>query len=57
MLDAVKNKQADVAIAAISITAERHSSMDFSQPYYDSGLQILVATNADRSAGAVWEQI
>lgn len=50
MLDALKNKQADVAIAAISITAERHASMDFSQPYYDSGLQILVATtNAARS--------
>jgi ABC-type amino acid transport substrate-binding protein len=25
--------------------------MDFSQPYYDSGLQILVATNAQRSGG------
>jgi polar amino acid transport system substrate-binding protein len=46
MLDALKNKQADVAIAAISITAERHGFMDFSQPYYDSGLQILVAANA-----------
>ena len=45
MLDALKTKQADVAIAAISITSERHASMDFSQPYYDSGLQILVATN------------
>jgi ABC-type amino acid transport substrate-binding protein len=49
MLDALKNRQADVAIAAISITAERHGFMDFSQPYYDSGLQILVATNAERS--------
>src|SRR6266403_6377821 len=51
MLDGLKNRQADVAIAAISITAERHAFMDFSQPYYDSGLQILVATNAQRSAG------
>src|SRR5438034_8012326 len=41
MLEALKTKQADVAIAAISITAERHAMMDFSQPYYDSGLQIL----------------
>jgi ABC-type amino acid transport substrate-binding protein len=50
MLDALKAKQADVAIAAISITAERHTMMDFSQPYYDSGLQILVTGNvaADR---------
>ena len=52
MLDALKNRQADVAIAAISITAERHAFMDFSQPYYDSGLQILVATNA-QSGGSL----
>jgi polar amino acid transport system substrate-binding protein len=49
MLDALKTRQADVAIAAISITSERHATMDFSQPYYDSGLQIMVATNAERS--------
>ena len=52
MIDELKNKQADVAIAAISITSERHASMDFSQPYYDSGLQILVATNTARSGNA-----
>src|SRR5205807_4615695 len=49
MLDTLKAREADVSIAAISITAERHAFMDFSQPYYDSGLQILVATNAQRS--------
>jgi ABC-type amino acid transport substrate-binding protein len=51
MLEKVKTKQADVAIAAISITAERHAMMDFSQPYYDSGLQILVSSTAERSGG------
>ncbi|MEY2501963.1 MAG: polar amino acid transport system substrate-binding protein [Verrucomicrobiota bacterium] len=49
MLDTLKARQADVAIAAISITAARHAMMDFSQPYYDSGLQIMVATNAARN--------
>jgi polar amino acid transport system substrate-binding protein len=53
MLDALKAKQADAAIAAISITAERHATMDFSQPYYDSGLQILVATNASADRGSI----
>jgi polar amino acid transport system substrate-binding protein len=51
MLEALKTRQADVAIAAISITAERHASMDFSQPYYDSGLQILVSSKAERNGG------
>ena len=32
----------DLAIANISITSEREKIMDFSQPIYDSGLQILV---------------
>lgn len=51
MLDALKTRQADVAIAAISITAERHAAMDFSQPFYDSGLQILVSSKVERSGG------
>src|SRR5205823_12419792 len=51
MLETLKTKEADVAIAAISITAERHAMMDFSQPYLDSGLQILVSSTAERSGG------
>lgn len=42
LLEAVKGKQADVGIAAISVTAERDQQFDFSQPILDSGLQILV---------------
>lgn len=42
LLNAVRTKQADVGIAAISITSERDKSNDFSQPIYDAGLQILV---------------
>ena len=41
MLEKVKNKNADLAIANISITAEREKSMDFSYPIFDSGIQIL----------------
>jgi ABC-type amino acid transport substrate-binding protein len=51
MLEVLKTRQAEVAIAAISITAERHAIMDFSQPYYDSGLQILVSATGERSGG------
>jgi ABC-type amino acid transport substrate-binding protein len=41
-LQAVKNGKADAAIAAITITQERDRLVDFSHPYFDSGLQILV---------------
>lgn len=38
----VEAGQADVAAAAISITAERRARFDFSQPIFNSGLQIMV---------------
>jgi polar amino acid transport system substrate-binding protein len=41
-LQAVKGGNADAAIAAITITRERENIVDFTQPYFDSGLQILV---------------
>jgi polar amino acid transport system substrate-binding protein len=41
-LQAVKNGKADAAIAAITITRERENDVDFTQPYFDSGLQIMV---------------
>jgi polar amino acid transport system substrate-binding protein len=44
MLGAVREGKADLAIAAISITAERESQFDFSYPIFNSGLQILVRT-------------
>lgn len=43
MIEAVKNKTADVGVGAISVTAKREEIIDFSQPFYESGLQILVA--------------
>jgi polar amino acid transport system substrate-binding protein len=41
-LEAVRAGKADAAIAAITITKEREKYVDFTQPYFDSGLQILV---------------
>ncbi|MBL9132828.1 MAG: transporter substrate-binding domain-containing protein [Verrucomicrobiaceae bacterium] len=43
IIDAVKNKTADVGVGAISVTAKREEIIDFSQPFYESGLQVLVA--------------
>ncbi len=42
LLAAVKSGKAELGIAAISITAERSTEFDFSQPMFDAGLQILV---------------
>lgn len=42
LLEAVSSGNADLGIAAISITAEREARFDFSQPIMNAGLQILV---------------
>lgn len=47
IIPAVQTGNVDVAIAGITITEERGKIVDFSDPYYDSGLRILVAANND----------
>lgn len=42
LLEAVRSGEADVGVAAVSITSERDRQFDVSQPIFDSGLQILV---------------
>jgi len=49
MLDMVETGAADAAIANISITADRERRFDFSQPIFESGLQIMIPS--DRSNG------
>ena len=43
IIDALKNKTADVGVGAISVTARREEVIDFTQPFYESGLQVLVS--------------
>lgn len=47
IIPAVQTGNADVALAGITITEEREKIVDFSDPYYDSGLRILVPAPSD----------
>lgn len=47
IIPAVQTGNVDLAIAGITITDERQNIVDFSDPYYDSGLRVLVAANSD----------
>src|SRR5690625_1333031 len=40
----------DIALAGIGITEERKKSIDYSDPYYESGLRIGVAVDKDRKS-------
>ncbi len=55
MVEAVQGRSADVAVGALSITAEREKVVDFSQPFYESGLQILVSKKGGGFAQAIGE--
>jgi glutamine transport system substrate-binding protein len=47
IIPALQSGNVDIAIAGITITAEREEIVDFSNPYYDSGLRLLVRQNND----------
>lgn len=57
MLDAVATGRADVAATAISVTSEREERFDFSHPYFDAGLQIMVPSDRRLSLGALFHSL
>lgn len=49
ILDSARDGEVDAAIAGISMTARRETVVDFSHPYFDSGLQVAVRPGAEPS--------
>ena len=56
ILEGMQTGEGDVAIAAISITSEREQRFDFSQPMFESGLQILTR-NEKSGTVSFWQQL
>ncbi|MFM8887326.1 MAG: transporter substrate-binding domain-containing protein, partial [Chthoniobacterales bacterium] len=50
LLDAVKGGSADVGVGAISITPEREEVLDFSHPFFKSGLQVMARAKGEAGA-------
>ena len=50
LIRSVETNEANLAIAAISITAERDAELDFSQPMFDAGLQILIPASGSEGS-------
>lgn len=55
MIDALQNKTADAGVGALSVTSKREEIIDFSQPFYESGLQVLVAGGGGSFGDTVWQ--
>jgi polar amino acid transport system substrate-binding protein len=51
LIEDIQSGQIDVAIAGISMIPEREALVDFTYPYFESGLQIMVPENPE--AGSV----
>lgn len=51
MLAMVRNREVDAAVANISITAEREVGMDFTQPIFAGGLQVMVPAEQSLMGG------
>jgi len=54
LLTATANKEVDMSIAAISMTPERESFLDFSHSYFTTSLGILTNTKASWLENALW---
>jgi polar amino acid transport system substrate-binding protein len=50
LLEAVQSGTADVGVGAISITPEREQVMDFSHPFFKSGLQVMARAKGEAGA-------
>lgn len=50
MLDMVRDGKVDAAVANISVTADRERVMDFTQPIFESGLQIMIPVEDSRTS-------
>lgn len=55
LLDEVERGVADLATAGIGITAQREQNLNFSHPFFESGLQILVADTGQGGISASLE--
>ena len=52
LLEAVSAGRADVVVAALPMTPEREDQVDFTYPYFDAGLRIMVRAQSEPSISA-----
>ena len=50
LLEAVEDGSADVGVGAISITPDREAVLDFSHPFFKSGLQVMARAKGEAGA-------
>ena len=57
ILDTVKTQQNTIGMGGITITAARLNSVAFSQPYFNSGLKLLINRQSIKSDIKLWDKL
>ena len=57
LLSAAHEGQIDLAATDLTITSERWKHVDFSHPYYNSGLQIMINEKRKHAFGHLWQEL
>lgn len=55
LLSAVQSGEVDLGVTSLTITEDRVSRVDFTQPWFDGGLQIMVSDEATSGFSAVFQ--
>lgn len=55
VLDKIRSGELDVAVGPFYITSERLKVMDFSHPFHESGLQLMVNTERRHTLSKLWK--
>ena len=57
MIDALADREVDAVVAALTITSAREQRVDFTQPFYTSGLGIAVAQHPEAGFVAILQRL
>ncbi len=55
LVDWTRTGKVDLAVTDMFITSERFKDVDFTQPYYDSGLRVTINKNTAPTAAEIWK--
>ena len=57
LLDAVESQECHIGFSGITITADREKRVDFSQPFFDSGLSVAVRTKEASGVTSLYQAV
>jgi len=57
LVELIKSGNYDLGVGSISITEDREKSIDFTQPFFESGLQIMVRSTGDSGLWVLVKQV